>query len=53
MIQEEMLIHAVADSEAGAERPEFNPCRILFFDDDESAIGVEARLGHLIHQLDK
>ena len=53
MVQEEMSMQAVVDSESGADSPELNPCRILSFTEDEPSNGVDIRLSQLIHLLDK
>ena len=53
MVQEEMSVHAVGDSESGTENPDSNPCRILLYSEDESTVDVDRRLKQLIHRLDK
>ena len=53
MVQEEMSVHAVGDTESGPENPDSNSCRILLYSEDEPTIGVDLRLKQLIHLLDK
>lgn len=53
MVQEEMFVDAVSDSDSGADNPEFSPCRILSFDETEPCSCINERLSHYIYLLDK
>jgi hypothetical protein len=53
MVQEEMFVQVLGDSDTGAEAPEFSTCRVLPFNDDEQSRCTDDRLMHLIRMLDK
>jgi hypothetical protein len=53
MVQEDMFVQALGDTDTGTDIPDFSSCRILPFNDDEQFRSQDDRLMRLIRMLDK